>query len=272
MRKPKVDLGLIAYNAVVYVTLPFLLLPIVVVVVASFTSGNYVTFPPEFPLSISWYQEFLSSDRYVPALQNSLIIGGLVVLVAGIAGGAAAIGWTHRAFRGREFVYYLILLPFVIPGLIIGIGMLMSFEPLGVSFLAGSRWAVVLGHSILAVPLVFIIMVGVLQGIDPNLVAAAKDLGARPFRTFLEVTLPLVRPGVMASFILAFITSFHEFIISLFLTAGGVRRTLPVEVWVNLRFEVSPVIAAIDAVMILSVIVALLLVARLVGIERIRLQ
>ena len=150
--KPKLDLGILVFYAIVYVTLPFLLLPIVAVVFASFTSGNYVTFPPEFPLSVAWYAEFVQSDRYLPALQNSMIIGGLVVLVSGFAGGAAAIGWTQRGFRGKEFVYYLILLPFVIPALIIAIGMLMSFGPLGLDFLVGSRWAVVLGHSILAVP------------------------------------------------------------------------------------------------------------------------
>ena len=135
----------------------------------------------------------------------------------------------------------------------------------------GNRWAVVIGHCLWATPLVFIVMVSVLQGIDWALVDAAKSLGARPIRTFYEITLPLVRPGVIASLILAFVVSFHEFIIALFLT-GSSSRTLPVLVWNSLRLEVSPIIAAIDAMMIITIVIALIVLAKSVGIERIRMR
>jgi putative spermidine/putrescine transport system permease protein len=263
--------GALVLNVVAYGTLTFLIAPIIIVILSSFTSGRYVGFPPQLPLSLKWYREFIDSSIYVPALRNSLSIGLLVVLVSCPIGIAAAIGWTLRHFSGKQLVYLLLFIPFLVPALIIGIGLLMSLEPLSLESLAGTRLLVVIGHSILATPLVFLVMVGVLQGVEPNLVAAARDLGASSLRAFYEVTLPLVRAGVLASVVLAFITSFHEFIVSLFLTAGSQNRTLPVQVWTALRFELSPIIAAIDTVMVASVIVALLLVSKLVGIDKIRL-
>ena len=265
------SVGSLAVNIVAYTTLTFLMIPIVVVVLSSFTSGAYVGFPPEFPLSLKWYSAFIASPIYLPALKNSLTIGLLVVLVSFPIGVAAAIGWTRREFRGKQVVYFLLFLPFLVPALVIGIGMLMSLHPLSLDALAGTRLLVVIGHSILATPLVFLVMVGVLHGVEPNLVSAARDLGAGAWRAFYEVTLPLVRAGALAAIVLAFITSFHEFIVSLFLTAGSRNRTLPVEVWTALRFELSPIIAAIDTLMVASVVLALIVVARLVGIEKIRL-
>jgi putative spermidine/putrescine transport system permease protein len=270
-RKKRRPVGSLALDVVAYATLAFLLTPIVVVVSSSFTSGDYVGFPPVFPLSLRWYSAFLESPIYLPALKNSMIIGILVVLVSFPIGVAAAIGWTRRDFRGKQLVYFLLFLPFLVPALVIGIGMLMSLHPLSLDALAGTRLVVVIGHSILATPLVFLVMVGVLHSVEPNLVSAARDLGASAGRAFYEVTLPLVRAGALAAIVLAFITSFHEFIVSLFLTAGSRNRTLPVEVWTALRFELSPIIAAIDTLMVASVIVALIVVSRLVGLDKIRL-
>ena len=257
-------------DLVAYATLAFLLVPIVVIFLSSFTSGSYVGFPPKFPLSLRWYQAFLQSPTYLPALKTSLVIGLMVVLVSCPVGIAAAVGWTMKPFHGKQLIYYLLFLPFVVPSIIIGIGLLMSLEPLRLTSLEGTLTLVVVGHSILATPLVFLVMVGVLQGVEPNLASAARDLGASAGRAFYEVTLPLVRAGVLASVVLAFITSFGEFVVSLFLTGGSQNRPLPVEVWTALRFELSPVIAAIDTIMVVSVALALLVISKLVGIEKIR--
>jgi ABC-type spermidine/putrescine transport system permease subunit II len=265
----RVDLGAWAVNAVVSSTLAFLLLPLIVVTLASFTGGSRVSFPPKPPLGVQWYVQFFTGDRWVIALQSSLIIAGLVVLVSGPVGTLAAVGWTRRTFRGKELVYQLLFVPFLVPGLVLAIGLLMSLRPLRLEALYGSWWSVVIGHSLWATPVVFVVMVAVLQNIDADVVAAAKNLGAGPVRVFVEITLPLARAGVVASFVMAFVISFHEFIMALFLLAKRPVRTLPVEVWNSLRYELSPVIAAIDAFMITSVVVALLVVAKLVGIERI---
>ena len=272
VRPRSIDLGQLGLNVMLYTTLVFLLVPLAVVTIASFTGGGYVSFPPKAPLGFEWYIEFFTSDRFLPAMINSLIIGALVVLVSGSVGILAAVGWTMRDFQGKELVYYLLFLPFLVPGLVLAIGLVTSFQPLGIGFLYGSRWTVIIGHSLWATPLVFVIMVAVLQGIDPNITASAKDLGARPFRAFWEISLPLVRAGIMAAIILAFVISFHEFIISLFLLASAQVRTLPVEVWNSLRFELSPVIAAIDAFLIVTVVVALAVLSKLVGIERVALR
>ena len=177
----------------------------------------------------------------------------------------------NQKFRGQQLVHHMLFLPFLAPGLVIGIGLPMSLGPLHLSAMVGSRWAVVIGHCLWATPLVFIVMVSVLHSIDWSLVDAAKSLGARPMRAFYEITLPLVRPGGIASLILAFVVSFHEFIIALFLT-GPNSRTLPVLVWNSLRLEVSPIIAAIDAMMIITIVLALLVLAKSVGIERITMH
>lgn len=271
IRGRRLDMGVVGLDTVNYLTLTFLLLPIAVVVIASFTSGHYVSFPPKWPLSMQWYEAFIKSDLYIEGIKNSMITGGLVIVVAGTVGTLASVGWTLRKFKGQELVYYLLFLPFLIPGLVIGIGILMSLDPLRLDFLVGNRWAVIVGHCLWATPLVFIVMVSVLLGIDPALVPAAKNLGAKPWRAFWEVTVPLVKAGILASLILAFIISFHEFIIALFLTAAT-SRTLPVLVWNSLRFEVSPIIAAIDGLMIVSIIIALAAISKLVGIEKIKMR
>ncbi len=245
----------------------YLLAPILIVVVTSFTDGNYISFPPRAPLGLKWYGAFFESGRYLDAFLNSLIVGGLTTLLALGVGVPAALGYVQRRFRGRTLVYYLILVPFLMPAIILGIGLLVSLGSVGWH---GTYLGLVIGHSLWAAPLVFLIMVAVLEGLDPALAGSAMNLGAGPVRTFFEVTLPLARPGVLASALLAFVVSFHEFGMALFLSSPS-TQTLPVVIWTSLRFEVRPVIAAIDTLMIATVLIALGIAAKLIGIRRIRI-
>jgi len=249
------------------VALLYLLLPILIVIITSFTSGNYISFPPKLPLTWKWYEAFFGSDRYFSAFLNSLLVGGLTMMLALVVGLMAALGYSHRRFRGRTFVYYLILTPFLMPGIILGISLLMSLGSLGAQ---GSYWVLVVAHCLWAAPLVFLIMVAVLEGVDPALKDTAMNLGAGPLRAFFEITLPLTKAGVISSALLAFVISFHEFVMALFLSAPS-TKTLPVVIWTSLRFEVRPVIAAIDTIMVLTVVLTLLIVSKLIGIEKIRI-
>lgn len=269
-RRPRVNLGSAALFAGTALTCLFLLTPIVTVVLTSFTSGHYIVFPPKMPLSLYWYREFFREPLYTSALRNSIRIGIWTAMVSLVIGSLAALGITRKHFKGEDVVYFLLFLPFLVPGIVLGLGILMSLQPLGLSFLREGTGIVVVAHSLWATPLVFVIMVSVLRGLDPRVREAAMVLGAGPVRTHLEVTLPLARAGIMSSAVLAFVISFHEFIMALFLT-GPSTQTLPVVVWNSLRFEVRPIIAAIDSLMIGSVVVALLLIAKLIGIEKIRL-
>ena len=248
-------------------TVLFLLAPIVIVFITSFTAGHYIAFPPKLPLGLTWYEEFFASERYFGAFLNSLLVGALTMLLSLALGLTAALGYTRRRFKGRTAVYYLILSPFLMPAIILGISLLLSLGSFG---LQGSYLALVLAHSLWAAPLVFLIMVAVLQGMDPALRDAAMNLGAGPVRTFFEVTLPMARAGVISSALLAFVVSFHEFAMALFLTSPS-TQTLPVVIWTSLRFEVRPVIAAVDSIMIGMVMLALLVIAKLIGIEKIRI-
>jgi ABC-type spermidine/putrescine transport system permease subunit II len=219
------------------------------------------------PLSLKWYTAIFTDQGYVSALKNSLVIASLTVVFSVLVGTLAAAGLTQRSFKGEQLVHTLVFLPFLVPGIVLAVGLLLSLEPLR---LGRGYHIVVIAHSLWATPLVFLIMAAVLQGLDPALADAAKSLGANPLRAFLEVTLPLTRAGMLSSVILAFVISFHEFIMALFLATPS-TRTLPVVVWTSLRYEVRPIIASIDSLMIVSVIIALILIARLVGIEKIKL-
>lgn len=271
VRRSRFDLGKLGLGLVVSVTCLFLLAPILTVLLTSFTSGDYIVFPPKTPLSLKWYREFFNEPLYTSALKNSLRIGVWTAVVSLVVGSLAALGITRRHFRGEDAVYFLLFLPFLVPGIVLGLGILMSLEPLGLSSLRESVAIVVIAHSLWAAPIVFVIMVAVLRGLDPRVREAAMVLGAGPVRTFFEVTLPLAKAGVLASIILAFVISFHEFVMALFLT-GPSTVTLPVVVWNSLRFEVRPIIAAIDSLMIGSVVLALVLIAKLIGIEKIRVR
>lgn len=275
-RKVKFDAGALALNLIGYGTIAFFLLPLVVVILISFTSGNSIGFPPELPLSLKWYKAFFEDPLFRHSLVKSLQIAGMTIALSVPLGTAAAIGFTQRRFRGEDIVYFLLFLPFLVPGIVLGIGLLMSLEPLGIGFMQnfpylGSSPIVVIGHSLWATPLAFLVMVAVLRGMDPALRDAAMSLGATPLRTFFEITLPLTRAGLLAAVILAFVVSFHEFVMAAFLTSAE-DRTLPVRIFDSLRFEVRPIIAAIDSLMIFSVLVALILIGRLIGIEKIRMR
>lgn len=257
-----------ALGAVVGGTLVFLLLPLVAVVLSSFTSGDYISFPPQRPLSVRWYAEFVRDPTYSRALWVSIQVGLIVAAVATIVGTMAALGFGRERFRGREFLRFLLFLPFLMPGIVLGIGIALSLRPLGLEPLRGSISLLVLGHLLWATPVAFVTVAAKLQETDPELENAARAFGASRWRVWREVTLPLVAAALFAGGVLAFVVSFHDFAMALFLT-GPETTTLPVLVWNSLRFEVRPIIAAIDSIMVASVIGALGLLARVVGLDRI---
>jgi ABC-type spermidine/putrescine transport system permease subunit II len=257
-----------ALGALVGATLLFLLVPLVAVVLSSFTSGEYISLPPQTPLSVRWYGEFLRDHTYLHALEVSVRVGLTVALIATAVGTAAALGFGRERFRGRELLRFLLFLPFLMPGIVLGIGIALSLRPLGLEFLRGSSAVLVLGHLLWATPVVFVTVAAKLQDTDPELENAARTLGASRWRVWREVTLPLLAPALFAGSILAFVVSFHDFAMALFL-AGPETTTLPVVVWNALRFEVRPIIAAIDSIMVVSVIGAIGLLGRLVGLDRI---
>jgi putative spermidine/putrescine transport system permease protein len=247
-------IGRIANGAVVTAVLAFMALPIVVIVILSFSSASYLTFPPP-TFGVRWYRDYLGSHEWLAATSLSLIVAAAVVVLATVLGTLAALGLARLPPALRNVAAALILSPMIVPVIVVAIGIYYAYSRYG---LVGTPIGLVLAHTCLAVPFVVTSVSASLAGFDRRLEQAALSLGATPWGTFRQVTLPLIRAGVLVGALFAFITSFDELIVALFLSGSG-AVTLPRRMWDDLRFEIDPTIAAVSTLTI--VLTALLLAA-----------
>ncbi len=213
----------IAYLAFLYI--PPLLLPLF-----SFNDSIYIVFPLK-GFTFKWYVEMAASAGMVSALQNSLKIAAVVCVVSTMFGLLAAKAMTRYRLRGRVPITFMIMLPLVIPGIILGIAMLILTQQFGIPL---SLFTIGLAHTLISVQFSMLILVARLEGFDKNLEEASFDLGETAWRTFWRVTFPLALPGVVASLLLTFTISFDEFILAFFL--AGSDPTLPIYIFSQLRF------------------------------------
>ena len=238
--------------AICLLVLAFLILPILVIVPLSFSAGSFLSFP--LPgLSLRWYREFFASEPWQLSLRNSLIVASATTMLATVLGTLASLGLTRANLPGKPLIMGLILSPMVVPLVIIAVGVYFFYAPLG---LTGSLLGLTLAHTALAVPFVVVTVTATLQGFDPNQARAGASLGASPFVVFRRITLPLILPGVIAGALFAFVTSFDEVVVALFLTGPG-ERTLPRQMFIGIRENISPVIAAAATILICVSIVIL---------------
>lgn len=244
--------GRLLLHGPVAMVLLFLALPILVVAVLSFSSASYLRFPPP-ALGLRWYAAYFGSREWLSATWNSLAVAGAVVVLATLLGTVAALGLTRlpRGLRGP--ISALILSPLIVPHIVVAIGIYYAFARYG---LVGSQIGLVLAHTCLAVPFVVTSVSASLAGLDPRLEQAALGLGATPWGAFRQVKLPLIRSGVLVGALFAFLTSFDELIVSLFLSGTG-AVTLPRRMWDDLRFAIDPTIAAVST---LTIALSILLV------------
>lgn len=261
----KLDLFDTVMMALVVIATFLLLVPLFIVIASSFHPAEYFSFPPQ-GFSLKWYGEFFSRSLWVQGMKNTFYVATATAIFSVIVGTCASVAVVNRKFIGKTAVDFLMLSPQLIAPIIIGIALLMGLSAFGIR---GTYTSLVIAHSLWTVPLVFMIMQAVVKNLDPCLPAAAKDLGAGPFKSFFEVTLPLIKPGIISSFLIAFVLSMHEFIISLFLTTPR-TMTLPVIIWTSLRFELSPIVGSVSVLMMVVVLIVLLIIARLIGLEKIR--
>ncbi|MFT5194893.1 MAG: putative spermidine/putrescine transport system permease protein [Cellvibrionaceae bacterium] len=225
----------------------FLLVPTLIIIPMSFSSGRTLKFPPP-GYSFRWYENLFTSPLWTDAAVSSIQIGILAAILATVLGTIAALGLTRGEFPAKGLVQALVLSPIIIPLVIVAIGMFSVFVRWRI---AGSLIALVIAHTVLAIPFVVVNVMASLRTLDRNLELAAANLGANPVRAFRFITLPLIAPGVMAGALFAFITSWDEIVVAIFLTSP-ILRTLPVVMWGQIRTEVDPTIAA--AATILTVI------------------
>jgi putative spermidine/putrescine transport system permease protein len=238
-------MGRILPTTVVGLILLFLVLPIVVVMVVSFSSATYLTFPPP-AFGLKWYEAYFSSADWLRPTWLSIWVATVVVALSTVLGTLAALGITRLPKALRIVVAGLVLSPLIVPGIVVAIGIYYAFSRYG---LVGSPVGLILAHTCLSVPFVVTSVSASLAGIDPRLGHAALSLGATPRATFFQVTLPLIRPGVLVGALFAFIHSFDELIVALFISGSG-AVTLPRRMWDDLRFAIDPTIAAVSTLTI----------------------
>ena len=232
----------------------FLIAPIGVIVPLSFSAGSFLHFP--LPgLSLRWYEDFFTSDLWLPALKNSLIVGTGATLIATTLGTLAAVGFWRARFPGRRLLFAVLLSPLVVPVVIVAVGVYFAFARVG---LTDGYLGLMLAHAALGAPFVLVTVLSTLSGFDRNLLNAAASLGAPPWLAFRKVALPIIFPGVFSGALFAFATSFDEVVVALLLTGPG-QRTLPRQMFAGINDNISLTITAAGTLLVL--LACLLLVA-----------
>ena len=242
-------------SAYAFAYLAFLYVPVLVLPVFSFNNSEFIAFPLS-GFTTRWYAGLAADTAMHHALGNSLKVGLTTALLSTLLGLTAAKAVTRYRLRGAGPALAFISLPLFIPDIVLGISLLLL---LGAAELPLSLAAVVMGHLLVCVPFALTVLIARFEGFDKNLEEASADLGENGWMTFWRVTFPLMMPGITASLLLTFITSFDEFLVAYFLS--GTEATLPIYIWGQLRFpERLPTVLALGAI-ILTVSVALVVLA-----------
>ena len=232
-------------RALTVLVLGYLILPILVILPLSFTSGELLVYPlPAW--SLRWYREFTTGPMWTQATWNSLVLAAVTTLVATTAGMLAAFGLQGLRSRFKPVLYGLLALPLIIPPVMVAVALFYYYARLG---LVGTFSGLVFAHTVLALPFVVITVAATLQGFDPNLRRAAASLGASPLQAFRKVTLPIILPGVLSGAVFAFVTSFDELLVILFVGSPE-QRTLPRQIFSGVSETMSPTVAAAAVVLI----------------------
>ena len=239
--------------------LVFLVVPILVIIPLSFNELPYFTFTPEMlafdsaGYSTKWYEEFFTEESWQRAVQNSLFIAVFATLISTFLGTLAALGLSRPEMPFRSTIMALLISPMIVPLIISAAGMYFFYSRIGI---ASTHFGVILAHAALGIPFVVITVTATLVGFDHSLTRAAASLGSSPTRTFFTVIVPLILPGVISGGLLAFITSFDEVVVVLFV--GSVeQRTIPWKMFSGIREEIRPTILAVATLLVFLSIVLL---------------
>lgn len=241
----------------VYLTL---ILPGVIVVATSFTSGDAMRFPPS-GFSLRWYYAFWESSLFIDSLTLSLKVAVLATLVSLLLGFSAAFAIERHKFAGRELVRALMLSPLLIPAVVLGLGLMQLQVWLGLS---QTFLGLLIGHVVVTLPYVVRTLSASMALFDQNLEQAAMSLRAAPMKVLRTITIPLLMPGIISAGVFAFVTSFGNVNLSVFLGAGG-NVTLPVQVLAYVEQTVDPLVAAVSSIVVVFTLAAILIADRISG-------
>ncbi len=240
----------------------FLIIPILVILPLSFNAEDFFTFTPEMlrfdpaGYSLKHYRDFFSSSDWQNAVVNSLRIAPMATFLSVSFGTLAAIGLSQPHVPFRRAIMAILISPMIVPLIISAAGMYFFYSRIG---LQGTYWGVVMAHAALGIPFVIITVTATLVGFDNSLTRAAANMGAGPVRTFFRIQMPLILPGVISGGLFAFITSFDEVVVVLFVGSAA-QKTLPWQMFTGLREQISPTILAVATILIAISIILLTIV------------
>lgn len=262
--------GRIALNGAAVVTLAYILTPLVFVTWLAFFRQEIPSFPPE-GYSLRWFRAIAGNDRFVSGFLLSLQLAVIATSIGLCLGLPAALCISRSRFRGREALSSLLLLPLVVPGIVLGIALYVFHVEIELATglpILGSLGGLIAGHVLIVIPWTVRLVMASLAGLDRSIEEAAQSLGANRFTTFRRVTLPAIRPGVVAAALFGFVSSFGNLEMSLFIVGPG-RTTLPIAILQYLEWKIDPTIAAVSVLQIGLIATAMLITDRFVKISRV---
>ncbi|MFJ5768805.1 ABC transporter permease [Psychrobacillus sp. NPDC093180] len=249
--------------AVAVISIIYILIPLLVVIPASFTSANYPSFPAQ-GFSFMWYTKILERPEFIEALGNSAKFAFMAALFSVIFGTLGAIAIAKYEIPGKSYITTLLTAPLSVPQLVLGIALLIYFTPM---MLAGTPTGFLIAHIIICIPYVIRLVLTGLSGFDYNLERAATILGANPLVVFWKVTLPLIRPAIISGGLFAFLTSFDNVTVSLFMVSSTMR-TLPLEIFSHMQDAYDPLIASVSSLVIFISVILILILEKLQGVGK----
>lgn len=263
-------LGRLVLNGAATLTLTYILTPLVFVTWLAFFRQEIPSFPPE-GYSLRWFQAIPGNDRFVSGFLLSLELAVIATIVGLSLGLPAALCLARLRFTGREALSNLLLLPLVVPGIVLGIALYVFHVEVELATglpILGSLGGLIAGHVLLVIPWTVRLVMASLIGLDRSIEEAAQSLGANRFTTFRRVTLPAIRPGVVAAALFGFVSSFGNLEMSLFIVGPG-RTTLPIAILQYLEWKIDPTIAAVSVLQIALIASAMLITDRFVKISQV---
>ena len=264
------QLGRIAFRAVVAVTFTFIVLPLLLIVWLSFVTNEILSLPPD-GYGLRWYWVMLRQPQFIGGFGTSLKVAVLATAIGLLITIPASLVLARTTFPGREAIVQLLMSPLIVPGIVIGSALYMTFVEVEVLTglpLTGSAWGLAAGHTLLTVPWCMRLLTASLIGLNESVEEAALSLGATPLAAALKVTLPLIWPALVAAALFSFVVSFSNVELSLFLVAPG-QTTLPVAILQYLQWKIDPTIAAVSVLQILVVGGSLLVTNRFVSLSKV---
>ncbi|MBS0221688.1 MAG: ABC transporter permease [Proteobacteria bacterium] len=259
-----------ALNGVATVALAYILLPLIFVVWLAFFRQEIPSFPPE-GYSLRWFAAIFDQRKFVDGFTISFEVGVLATAIGLVLGVPAALCLARRTFTGRGPIGSLLLMPLIVPGVVLGTAMYVFHVALENALdvdVIGTFYALVAGHVVIVIPWIVRLVTASLAGVDRTTEEAAQNLGANRWTTFWRITLPAIRPGIVAGGLFGFVTSFGNLELSLFLVGPG-RTTLPIVILQYLEWKIDPTIAAVSVVQIVLIAAVMLITDRYVKLARV---